>query len=125
MTCLQIQQRIGPVKSAYHICPAQVSVHKASLQSRQIKPSCQTHKGNGALCQAIIYGAKVQVHGVKRVAEQCTHHALWVAQRPVKMLGELLTIRDPAADVKGIHLGKLHMRKPTRSPCAELLNLIS
>ena len=48
--------------------------------------------------------------------------ALVVAQRPVKMLGELSKIRDLAADVNGIHLGKLHTRKPMRSPCAELLN---
>ena len=75
VTCLQIQQKVGPVKSACHICPVQVSMHKASLQSKTDQAIfLNSQSGNDALCQAIIYGAKVRVHGVKRVAEQCTHH---------------------------------------------------
>ena len=53
--------------------------------------------------------------------------ALHVAQRPLGLLGELFTLQlfTLAADVSGMHLGRLHTCKPTRSPCAELLNHVS
>lgn len=38
--------------------------------------------------------------------------------RPVKLLGKVVTIRELIADVGGMHLCRVHMR---RSPCAELL----
>jgi len=47
---------------------------------------------------------------------------LCVSQRLVKLLGELLTVRDLAADASGMHLCRLHTHKPKRLPCAELLN---
>ena len=53
---------------------------------------------------------------------QCLHQGSVCCIRPAKLLGELFAVRDLAADVRGMHLGRLHMRKPTRSPCAELLD---
>ena len=73
LTCLQIQQKVGPVNSACHICPAQVSVHKASLQVRNSKPSFQIDSGNAALCRGGMYGSKAWMHGVLHVAKQCLH----------------------------------------------------
>jgi len=53
MTCLQIQQKVGPVKSACHICPAQVSVHQASLEYRKDRPSIQIYCAT--FCQNSMY----------------------------------------------------------------------
>jgi len=71
MTCLQVQQKVGPVNSACHICPVQVSVHKASLQVRNGRPSFWTDSGNAALCQDGMYWAKAWMHGVLHVANPC------------------------------------------------------
>ncbi len=73
MTCLQVQQKVGPVNSACHICPVQVSVHKASLQVRNSKPSFQIDSGNAALCQLGMYAAKAWMHAVLHVAKQRLH----------------------------------------------------
>ena len=96
MTCLQIQQNLGPARSACHICPAQVLVHKASLQSRQIRPSCQTHKGNGALCQAIYIWGK----GASALCKACcrTVYASWLCG----LLKDFRLASSSASSAKGV-----------------------